>query len=73
MELKFTNYEFKEKKLSFEIEKGTIYGVTGQNGRDLLEIVALNKLNKGILTINNEKVTKDNINEYRKQADSCRT
>ena len=67
MELKFTNYEFKEKKISFEIEKGTIYGITGQNSKELLEIIALNKLNKGILTINNEKVTKDNINEYRRR------
>lgn len=67
MELKFTNYEFKDKKISFEIEKGTIYGVTGQNGRDLLEIISLSKLNKGILTVNSEKITKDNINEYRRR------
>ena len=67
MELKFTNYEYKDKKISFEIEKGTIYGITGQNSFDFLEILSLKKLNKGILTINNEKITKDNINDYRRR------
>lgn len=67
MELKFTNYEYKDKKISFEIEKGTIYGITGQNSFDFLGVLSLKKLNKGILTINNEKITKDNINDYRRR------
>lgn len=67
MELRFINYDHKEKKLSFEIEKGKIYGITGQNTSEILDLIVLKTLNKGQLTINNTKVTKENVSEYRKK------
>ena len=67
MELKFINYTHKDKKLSFDIEKGKIYGITGQDSLDIAELISLRFLNKGQLTINNTKVTKDNINDFRKK------
>lgn len=68
MELKFINYTYKEKSLSLDINSETIYGVTGSNKEEFLSLVSLKKLNKGQLTTNeNIKITKDNINEYRKK------
>lgn len=67
MELRFINYMYKEKKLSFEIEEGKIYGITGQNTSEILDIIALKTLHKGQLIINGTKITKDNIKDYRKK------
>lgn len=67
MELRFINYEYKEKNISFEIEPGKIIGITGQNSSELLEVIALKTLHKGQLTINNTKVNKENIRGFRKK------
>lgn len=67
MEIKFINYIFKEKAVSFEITPNKIIGITGQNKEYLGQIIALKELNKGQVTIDGIKITKDNINEYRKK------
>ena len=67
MELKFINYQHHEKALSFDIISGRIYGITGTNIEEILDIIALKKLNKGQLTIDSTKINKDNINDYRKK------
>lgn len=67
MEIKFINYIFKEKAVSFEVTPNKIIGITGQNKEYLGQIIALKELNKGQVTIDGIKITKDNINEYRKK------
>ena len=67
MELKFINYQYKTKNISFDIPKSTIIGITGSQSEDLIPIICLKTLNKGQITANNEKVNKDNIYEYKKR------
>ena len=66
MEIKFSNYSYNEKLLNLEITSGNIIGITGTTKEELIEIIALNKSNEGII-INNEKLTKENINTYRRK------
>lgn len=67
MEIKFTNYLYKEERLNFEIPTGTIIGITGKNKEDFAKLIAL-KLNfKGQVIIDSEKITKEKISTYRKK------
>lgn len=63
----FKNYEHKDNKLSFEIEKGQIIGITGKNSNEIVDLIALKSLNKGQLIINNQRVNKENIWSYRRK------
>lgn len=67
MELKFINYEHKEKNISLTLTPGNIYGITGKNSSELIPVISLRKLNKGQVTANEEKINKENVNEYRKK------
>lgn len=67
MELSFINYTHKEKNLSFDIKSGTIYGITGNGKEEIVNLIALNHLNKGQLIIDEEKVTKETIHKYKKK------
>lgn len=67
MELKFINYTHKDKNLSFEIKKSTITGITGLDLSEFIDVIALRQLNKGQLLVDNIKVNKDNIYEYRRR------
>lgn len=67
MELTFLNYSYHEKMISFNIESGTILGVTGNVTKDLMNILSLKQLNKGQVNVNNIKITKDNIYNYQKK------
>ena len=67
MELKLINYSYKESILNIEIKTGTLLGITGTNKKEILELIALKKINKGQITIDNIKVTRANVNEYRKK------
>ncbi|MBQ3510716.1 MAG: ATP-binding cassette domain-containing protein [Bacilli bacterium] len=67
MEMIFKNYEHKDNKLSFEIEKGQIIGITGKNINEIVDLIALKSLNKGQLIINDQKVNKENIWSYRRK------
>ena len=63
----FKNYEHKDNKLSFEIEKGQIIGITGKNSNEIVDLIALKSLNKGQLIINDQRVNKENIWSYRRK------
>lgn len=63
----FKNYEHKDNKLSFEIEKGQIIGITGKNINEIVDLIALKSLNKGQLIINDQRVNKENIWSYRRK------
>lgn len=67
MEIIFKNYEYKDNKLSFKIEKGQILGITGKNSTEIADLISLKSLNKGQITINGQRVNKDNIWSYRKK------
>ena len=67
MEIKFVNYQYKTKNISFEIPKSSIIGVTGSQIDEFIPILCLKSLNKGQITVNNEKVNKDNIYEYKRR------
>ena len=67
MEIKFTNYSHQDKKLNFEISSSEIIGITGKTKEDIIDIIAFKRLNKGIVTIDSIKVTKDKINNYRRK------
>lgn len=67
MELRFINYTYKDKSLNFDLPKNSIIGLTGQTSEELLDIISLRKLNKGQLTIDEVKVTKDNIYDFRRK------
>ncbi len=67
MELNFLNYLYQEKYLSFSIKKETITGLTGTNLNGIIDLISLKYLYKGQLFIDDIKVTKDNIYEYRRR------
>lgn len=67
MELRFINYTYKDKVLNFNIPNSSIIGVTGTSKNEILDLIALKTLNKGQLTINDTKINKENIYEYRKK------
>lgn len=67
MEIKFTNYTHKENKLNFEIKPAEIIGITGNTKEEIINLISLRKLNKGTLTIDNVKITKDKLEKYRKK------
>ena len=67
MEIKFTNYNHKQNYLNFEIGQSEIIGITGKTKEELIDIISLRKINKGTITIDSKKITKDKINEYRKK------
>lgn len=67
MEIKLINYTYKEKAISIEIKSSSIIGITGQNKEYLGQLIALKQLNKGQVIIDDIKITKENINEYRKK------
>lgn len=67
MEMKFTNYIHKEKELNFEISSSEIIGITGNTTQEIINLICLKQLNKGTLTIDSVKVTKDKLADYRKK------
>lgn len=67
MEIKYTNYQYKEKEISFTIEHKTITGITGTSIDDYIDILNQRKQGKGTILVNEEKLTKDNISNYQKR------
>lgn len=72
MEIKVENlgYTYKEKKIlkqvSFTVDSKSIIGIYGRHKSLLLEILDLTKDYSGTIWYNNEKVTKENINNFQK-------
>ncbi len=67
MEIKFTNYQFLEKEISFVIENKTITGITGTNLDDFINLLTQKAQGKGTILLNEEPLTKDNIKLYQKK------
>lgn len=69
MEIKFENYKLKGMKsiINLEIEHKKITGLIGNNNDRLLELLSLNTLGTGSLTINDIKITKKNFDPFNKR------
>ncbi len=67
MELKFINYAYKDKKLNFKIHKGIITGITGIKTNEIVDLVALKYPNTNQVLVDNVKINKENIFEYRRR------
>lgn len=70
MELEFINYEYNKNKISFKIESNKIIGITGTNPNEIIDIIKLKNKHKGIIRIDNNEITKKNINIYKSKI-SC--
>ena len=67
MEIKFINYTYNDHIIDLEIYNNTITGLTGKSKESFFELISLKKTGKGLLTINDTKITKDNILSYKKK------
>ena len=67
MEIKFADYLYKEKEINLTIEHKTITGITGTSLNDYIDVLNQKKQGKGTIIVNEEKLTKDNINKYQKR------
>ena len=67
MEIKFVNYTYNDHIIDLEINNNTITGLTGNSKESFFELISLKKNGKGSLTINDEKITKDNILAYKRK------
>jgi len=69
MEIKFANYKLKGMKsiINLEIEHKKITGLIGNNNDKLLELLSLDTLGTGSLTINDIKINKKNFEPFNKR------
>ena len=67
MEIKFTDYQYKEKEINFIIEHKTITGISGTSLSDYIDLLTQKKQGKGTILINNEKLTKENLKQYQRK------
>ena len=65
MEMIFKNYKYKDNLLNFTIEKAKINGITGKDTEELVRIINLKNTYRGKIIIDQEELTKDNINKYK--------
>ena len=65
MEMTFKNYKYKDNLLNFTIEKAKINGITGKDTEELVRIINLKNTYRGKIIIDQEELTKDNINKYK--------
>ena len=65
MEMTFKNYKYKDNLLNFTIEKSKINGITGKDTEELVRIINLKNTYRGKIIIDQEELTKDNINKYK--------
>ena len=68
MEIKFKNVVYNDYNLDFTIDNKNITGITGTGKTLLLNLIGMNhKIDNGEIYINNKKLKKENINEYRRK------
>ena len=65
MEIKFINYNYNENIIDLEICNHTITGLTGNSKTEYFNLLSLSNFGKGQLTINDEKITKENLHIYK--------
>ena len=61
----FKNYKYKDNLLNFTIETAKINGITGKDTEELVRIINLKNTYRGKIIIDQEELTKDNINKYK--------
>ncbi len=66
MELIYKNISYQESNYSLTINSSDITGITGKDLEKLEKILSLKILPEGNITIDKEKITRENINNYRK-------
>lgn len=69
MELVFKDYQLNNESLNFTIKGEVFNGITGKDKDTLLSIIKLPRHYKGLIFINQEEVTKENIAKYQKKVD----
>lgn len=67
MEMKFKNYNYNENTINLDIKNATIIGITGKKTEQLIDLLSLTMLGKGVFEINGEKITNDTIYKYKKK------
>ena len=67
MEIEFVDYEYNGNKLSFTIKDSEINGILSKNYHEMINILKLRKDYQGTLMVNKEKISKEEINLYRKR------
>lgn len=67
MEMKFVNYTYNDNIIDLDIFDHTITGLTGNSKDTFFDLISLKKIGKGQLTINGEKITKDNFAYYKRK------
>ena len=65
MEINFINYIYKNKNNTFNIYESEINGITGNNYKELIDIIKLKKDYKGKIIIDKKEITNKNIYEYK--------
>ena len=63
----FKNYKYKDNILNFSIIEKEINGITGKETKNLVNIIKLNNSVKGKIIVNNNELTKEEINKKRKE------
>lgn len=67
MELKFLNYAYNDTYIDMDIKSNNITGITGVYNTDIINMISLVNVGKGQIIVDDTKVTKDNIYDYRKK------
>ena len=67
MEIEFVDYEYNGNKLSFTIKDNEINGILSKNYHEMINILKLKKDYQGTVMVNKEKISKEEINLYRKR------
>lgn len=67
MEIKFLNYDYNNQIIDLEIKSNQIIGIASCDETSITDLISLRKTGKGQLTINDAKITKDNLYKYQKQ------
>ena len=69
MEMIFNNIIIKKETLDFKIKSEEINGITGDNNKELVEIINLKKHYNGEIIIDDVIINDDNIKEYKNKID----
>ena len=61
MELVFLNHKIEEENINLVVHHNTITGLVNDSNKTIFNLLSLKKIGRGQITINNDKVTKDEI------------
>ncbi len=61
MEIVFINHKLEDNEINFRIKHNSITGIHNDCGNNIWDLISLKKIGKGQISINGEKITKDDI------------